>query len=496
MENLLAITLGTRDIQIRLSTLHHNEWQQEKNLIHHKKIEALSFPGYLPPGFADTFCLSQPRTAGELILEYYETLLPILHFPLLQPVVDFLKKKKIKLDHILLLCTDQKEEYNAGLVKPKDYQNDTLYFGEIVSRFLQGYLSLTKEQVEMYHVTKEVTNMDYLYTHFADKASRFFSIDPYEIDKIYLLPQGGIDHINQAFTLKLIQQFGEKVMQLQQAEAQEPKQLNFPRLFLNDLYRQRRLQHLHDFEFGLLADSIPKGYKELTVAKRLANWANLKLHLNYKELTSALQGLESKIEPDFINWLQNESKDSPLERLKTLWVMCYIQYQQGNMSDLIWRLFTIAENLFKILTEQLLGWPDTKDFYDGKARGGRNENWEKFLGVENVEILRKEGVFIDNPNRYAYKILFFHHYTKMMQDDTEEYGNYLQISAAIELMTLLRNKLAHEMRAVDVVEINYILSELRLNIKDLLEIIRNLLGIGNANFAIVIQDKIRPYLNQ
>lgn len=491
MKNLLAITLGTRDIQIRLSALHPNEWQQEKNLINHKTLEAHSFPGYLPPDFADTFCFSQPRTAGVLIVEKYETILPILHFPLLQPVVDFLKQKDITLDHILLLCTDQSEEFNAGLVKLKDYQNDTLYFGEIVARFLQEYLSLSKEQVEIYHVTKEVTNMDYLYTHFADKGSHFFSINPEEIEKIYLLPQGGIDHINQAFTLKLIQQFGEKVMQLQKAEGQEPKQLNFPRLFLNDLYRQRRLQHLHDFEFGLLAESINRGHKALSVVKRLAEWGDAKLHLRFDELPAILIATKPRLVPEFYNWLEAESRNTILLQLQGLTVMCMIQWQQGNMSDLLWRLFTLAENLFKTLLETEYGWPDTKDYYIPGPPVERNESWEVFLGKEMVELLQSKNIYISNPNRYAYQAI----YLKMAESKSQEQQELLQrIGAAINTLARMRNKLAHHMKPINALEMNKALLVMDFDIPQLFASIGSVINLPNPHFALKVQKELEPLL--
>jgi hypothetical protein len=492
MKNLLAITLGTRDIQIRLSALHPNEWQQDKNIIYHKIIEALTFPCYPPPGFEDTLCFSQPRTAGALILNNYEILLPILHFPLLKPVVDFLKNKAIPLHHILLLCTDQQEEYNAGRVKPKDYQNDTLFFGEIVARFLQAYLSLAQEQVEIYLVTKEVTNMDYLYTHFADKASKFFSVDPDEIDKIYLLPQGGIDHINQAFTLKLIQQFGERVMQLQQAEAQEPKQLNFPRLFLNDLYRQRRLQHLHDFEFGLLAENINPGHKALAVVRRLAQWADAKLHLRFAALPDILKQVQPRLkgEPELFQWLQEESRDTPTMRLQALTVMCMIQCQQGNMSDLLWRLFTLAENLFKVKLENDHGWPDTSKFYIPGPTIEKNEDWEAFLGEELVQVLISKNIYITNPNRFAYQAIYLH-----LNMQHPQYSTYERIINAINTLAGMRNKLAHHLKPVDADDVNKVLSKFNFNVPGLLENIGEIIGLQKPNFAHKIQYFIKPTLN-
>lgn len=491
MKNLLAITLGTRDIQIRLSALAEDVWQQEKTLINLKAIEGLRFTGYLPPGFEDTFCFSQPRMAGEVILKNYDTVLPALHFPLLQPAVDFLKNKNIGIHHILLLCTNQEEEFKAGLVKQKDYQNDTLYFAEIVSTFLKTYLSLSENQVEIYPVTKEVTNMDHLYTHFGKEGSRFFSLQPDDIDKIYLLPQGGIDHINQAFTLKLIQQFGEKVMQLQQAEGREPKQLNFPRLFLNDLYRQRRLQHLHDFEFGLLAESITKGHKALAVVKKLAEWADAKLHLRFDDLPPMLISLRTKVDTETYEWLKEESTNTPIKQLQALTVMCMIQWQQGNMSDLLWRLFTIAENLFKTLLEVEYGWRDTSEYFIPGPPPQKNEPWELFLGTEWVNLLQSKNIYITNPNRFAYQAV----YLALAEKNAKENQNELhQIVQAITNLAGMRNKLAHHMKPVNAFSINKALLPYNYDLPGFLENIGKITYMQFPHFAMKVQNIIEPVL--
>lgn len=492
MKIILAITLGTRDIQVKLSALEANGWMLDQTSkvkeVKQSSPGGLAFPGYLPEGFNDTFCFSQPRVAGRQILEHYDSIVPILHFPLLQPAVDFLVLGNNRPDFLFLLCTDQQEEFEAGKVKPKDYNNDTLYFAEVVAKYLQQYLQLDAKQTEIYKVSRSVTDMDYLYTHFAAQGSRLFSSLDAEIEKIYLLPQGGIDHINQAFTLKLIQQFGEKVMQLQQAEGQEPRQLSFPRLFLNDLYRQRRLQHLYDFEFGLLAQSINTSYKQLAVVRRLSLWADAKLHQRFNLLPDIITQITPRLQkndPELLGWLQLESQDTPLLRLQALTAMCKIQWLQRNITDMLWRLFTLAENLFKVLLEQILNWPDTDAFYRLGSTEAKNEAWENFLGEEYVRLLHEKEIYVSNPNRRAYQELYLYNLR-----GRPEYQQVQNICAVINALAGKRNKLAHYLKPVHEKEVNEVLQVYGWDVPAFLNNVATLINMPSPDFA----EKLQSYL--
>ena len=495
MKNFLAITLGTRDIQISLSALAANEWQfdPENKIISHDTISGLSFQVYLQQAFPDTCCFSSPRMAGEAIVKHYKEVLPILHFPLLQPVVDFLLEKNIAISYLFLLCTNQQTEYEQGVVKPKDYNNDTIYFAEIVAIYLQQYLQLQPNQVETFEVTKGVTDMDYLYKHFAGEQSPFFNFDANSIDKIYLLPQGGIDHINQSFTLKLIQQFGEKVMQLQQAEGAAPKQLNFPRLFLNDLYRQRRLQHLNDLAFGLLAENIPKGYKPLKVPRLLSIWCSEKLQLEFSQLLQYLIPLKEHLDSETFEWLEHESTDNALGRLQALLVMVRIRLQQKQYSDMLWRLFTLSENLYKYLAENAMQWRDTGALYQ-RDYSKENSAWVELLGTELAEWLRSRNIYLTNPNRRAYQAIYMRILDTDDASDQHTIELHQRVIDGLEAASGLRNKIAHELHAVNKIRIDKALRDTSLDLDSLLNDIALVLDVPEYDFAKRTRDLIIPYL--
>lgn len=497
MKNVLAITLGTRDIQIKLSALQPEIWEfythDKKMEVRHAAKSDLAFTVYVPQGFTDTCCFSQPRLAGELLMKYYDEMIPVLHFPLLQPVIDFLKTKGRKIDYVFLLCTNQQGGYNDGIVKQKDYHNDTLYFGEIVSRYFQQSIQLSVSDIEIYSVTEEVTNMDYLYTHFEKESSNFFQIDPDEIQLIYLLPQGGIDHINQAFNLKLIQRFGEKVQQLQQAEGQEPRQLNFPRLFLDDLYRQRRLQHLNDFEFGLLAQQIAKGNRPLKPARLLALWCNYKLHQQVNQLPNAAEVLRHFVREEVFEWLRQQSEPTILNQLKALFVMVRIQYNQQNYNDMLWRMFTLIENLYKYLAEESMGWADTSNCYL-PGNNERNEKWLSVLGAELAAEMDRNGIWLHNPNRKAYQYIFFRAKEASGIWDTKNAVLHAQVRDGLESVAVLRNKLAHEMKAVDKPTIENLLKSHHINLEMLLYNLGTVLQVEEYDFAHKTRDLIKAYL--
>lgn len=450
MKNVLAITLGTRDIQIKLSALQPEFWafirDDKKTEVRHSTNPHLAFPVYLSQGFTDTCCFSQPRVAGEILLQYYEEVLPILHFPLIQPVVDYLKGNGKKIDYLFLLSTNQQSEYDSGLVKPKDYNNDTLHFSKLVYRYLQQSLQLDNNNIEEYEVREQVTDIDYLYTHFERKSSTFFKLNPEEIANIYLLPQGGIDQINQAFTLKLIQRFGRKVVQLQIAEGREPKELNFPSLFLNDLNIQKVLKHLEDYDFGMITDDLWHDPEVL----RKANDAFLRLSLRHKETG------------------QSYSDD---EMLKDLYIAAKIAIlKHKNPNEFLWRLFTINENLFKLEIERLIG--NSREYYVASlGKNDFNKKWnERLLKLDSglVAYLQKKRIALNNPNRWAFKYMYSY-LTERNIIPKERVELRMRAGNKIELLAHERNNMYHNLGAISISQIDEIFKSKNYSIKTLFE---------------------------
>ena len=111
----------------------------------------------------------------------------------------------------------------------------------------------------MYPVTKDVTNIDLLYEYFAKELKDLFLLPFEEIRQIFLLPQGGIDQINTALTLKIIEHFKGKVTQLQNAENSEVIALDFPRRFIQNLNKHKVLELVKNYDFVTRQSLVPPG---------------------------------------------------------------------------------------------------------------------------------------------------------------------------------------------------------------------------------------------
>jgi hypothetical protein len=438
MKNILAITLGTRDVQIKISNIQHDAFFYDQKTIYHNSYPEIKLEGYIPEGFEDTFCLKTPRLSGKIIHDnsFFK---PLLHFPLIDPVLKFLKDKNITA--VFILYTDQESEYSKGLVKEKDYRNDTLYFSSIVSNHIKQVFQL--DYVDEYPVHEEVTNIDYLYTHFEKEGRKLFEIDVEEIDKIYLLPQGGIDQINQAFTLKLIQKFGGKVLQIQQAENKQPKVLNFPELFLDDLNKQKILKHLEDYDFALIDESLTNNNAII----KYAYYATNKLRLDYAK-NEAIQ-----IEGDL-----KEADDSFI-RCKDTYLQAKMYFKRKDIANYLIKLFTILENLYKSKCEPILG--STDEYYSNRFNKPElvNHKWINklndvdgllnFLETRYFDEKKKKPLFINNPHRLLFKFSYNFFVThKLITDSSTIANNLNHVNNTLELLKDERNQIVHNLYPV------------------------------------------------
>jgi hypothetical protein len=182
-----------------------------------------------------------------------------------------------------------------------------------------------------------------------------------------LLPQGGIDQINHAITLQLIQRFKHKVRLFQQPDGLAPTELSFTHAFLNDLNKQKILKHLEDFQFGLLSELLLEGFSEKDKIYNLAKYAYQKLNLNY---TAFPQGIEKKYKESISVWV----------RCKDLYISAKINFKVGDYGNYLWKLYTLYENLYRAKCEEYIG--ETQNFYHQKYDYDRtltNNEWIDFL---------------------------------------------------------------------------------------------------------------------
>lgn len=445
MKNIFIITLGTREVQLRKNKLtgHGFVVSSDEKEITHPDLPEMKLSVYKNQNFPDFYCCAEPRISGETILEYWDYLKKVVEFPLIEQARGTIIRDN-KIDDFVLVYTDQKDIDTTNKKSLGHFNSDTISFRNIFRRQLQEQHPDFPNNPDCdIAVTEKTADIDFQYKNFAITCKTLYEQEP-EIEQVFLLAQGGMDQINHALTLQLIQAFGSKMKLWQQAEGNEPRSLTFPFLFIQDLNKQKLIKHISDYDFGFINRSISTN----KVIVHLAQYAGARLQLKHDTVKCNIDYLQDKVDPDFYKMLQfdpTQVKDSL--RLQDLYFSSKISLLHDNYSDFVWRFFTIAENLFQVRLENDL--PNPKRFFNPNLSNNQtNEPWISSLikiSPELPDILRNKGIFLNNPNRKAMFEIFY--YTEEKKG-SNLLNNYKKIFNTMENMAVQRNKLAHNLQPV------------------------------------------------
>lgn len=478
MKNYLVITLGTREIQLPSHKIeeHNFEVLEEKGeKISNFFIQKISDPSIrievkLPSKeFPDFFTIS-PRTTGRIINENYSLFQPVIDFPIVRPAIEYLKQKNVSLDVIMLVYTDQEEAFKSGKVKLQNMENDSVYYADIISKLIKEDSFFVNTEIDQFAITDNVTDLGYQYDDF--KRINYFLLYPEEVKQVFLYPQGGIDQINQALTLRLIEIFEVKVKQLQKAEGSDFKELDFPSKFLGSLNKQKILKHLDDFQFGLLNEPLLEGLSTKDKIYNLSRYAYQKLNLNY---TAFPKGIDSKFKEPNSVWI----------RCKDLYLSAKICFKVGDYGNYLWKLFTIYENIYRSRCEEYIG--ETQIYYDPKFdRDSKsvNSSWHEFLQncvsnetqldgstlfeyVQSRKLGKNTPININNPNKLVFKHIYIFLFSTGIIHSNEATLNEKKILEDLDdsfyKLLNLRNKIAHNMAPVSYELLSNTLGKNKLN---------------------------------
>lgn len=498
MKNFIIITLGTSDVQVKLDLIEGSDFEIDGFVLRHKHKKVP--PINLAPNRDrnDTRLLSQCRVDGEIIMKAgIDTYLPVFDFPLTLPAIETIinKSPEHKIHKWLFVYTNQED--------PKHRVRDTLYVRQILSRKIELAFGASSADFIDFAVTEKVPDIDHQYIQFALKCRQFLETPENEVRQVILLAQGGIDQINQALTLQLTQAFKHKLRLYQKAEDQHPTHLEFPRLFLNDLNKQKINKHLDDYDFG----AIDKNLSSNKLVYHLAQYSSKRLNLQYDSVKVNTDIIE-KGTLSKLNNSQLSINDTSEYRLKDLYIATKIHYHQKKYSDFLWRLFTLGENLFKVQIEAVVGSVDhyRLTYKQLKDANGINVAWEQCLNKLDATLLselkqtknyKKQSIHVDNPNRWAfqalYKMLVDRHYIDHTQ---EEVNRYTTVGNAVEELASSRNDIAHKLGSVSLAEINRTLIDFKLGYssQSLLADLDQIFNITNFGIYDTIRDEIRELL--
>ena len=258
------------------------------------------------------------REGGAYILQFYEDFKNILQFPIVETLIEFINREGIK--HILFIVTDQTD--------PKHRTGDTLHYATILEKHFRQALDLGESiKFSTIEITENVRDLDFQYENFKKSLEPILNNQGTSEEKIYLFAQGGIDQINHALTLQLLQKYKSSVRIYQKPEDESLKEVLFPHLFLKDLNRQKIIKHLEDYDFGKAIDitlSEP-------VISQLCIYANNRLQLKTDTAFLMANNFGKKhlhiIGPDLV------------EQLKTNWKeLTFIEKNKIKIQDLIYSI--------------------------------------------------------------------------------------------------------------------------------------------------------------
>ncbi|MES2648157.1 MAG: hypothetical protein V4717_14875 [Bacteroidota bacterium] len=462
--NILVITLGTSDVQI--SSNLEDEFIVDNSTLKKKGLPDVHLK--TNRSYRDTYLLESPRNDGQLIFDNYPEFEKVLLFPLITPLLNLFRRNEELFQEVWWVYTDQQTER-------EHFKNtDTLYFKSILQKYFEARYS--NIHYYDYAITENVKDIDEQYKDFYRK-TLFISNRRADIDRIFLLPQGGIDQINHALTLQLIQMFKSKVSVYQNAELSEPVQLQFPNLFLNDLTKHNVIKHIRDFDFEKAQDLI-LGDKEISY---LASYASLRLNLLHHLID------EKKFPEEYeLHWFSlNEIKQRRV-KLEDLTYAFKIQMKQRKFSDALTKLFTVSENMFKQKIDEYSN-ENIASYYDNtlKMKVDVNLRWTNFiqtkLGNTYVNDLKDKKIDLSNPNAMAYSYLFRWLVSvgkiKIQIDDRE----IKLLNTVITDLRAKRNEINHHLGSITYEEINSIFSKRKISMEfffQLLDAIVQTSGFG------------------
>jgi hypothetical protein len=300
-KNIFIVTLGTREIQFPLEALKPNKFEIGENCKFVKKDD-LTIDTFLNTNYSDFICHSFPREAGELIVNNFEKFRNVISFPIIDKTINEISRES-KIDKIYFVFTNQQDLDLTNKNQSNNYKKDTLFYKEILKKMLVEKFFYSEDNFNEIEIKEKVTDIDFQYNEFAKKCKSLFD-EKENIDKIYLLPQGGIDQINHALTLQLIQAFGDKVVIWQQAENTEPKQLCFTNLFLRDLVKQQIIALIDEIEY-FAALKIMENYNSSKNLKKIVEFASYRKDFILNKAKNIANNY-GKNKPEFIKDFEQE----------------------------------------------------------------------------------------------------------------------------------------------------------------------------------------------
>lgn len=496
MKNVLVITIGNSDIQINKYPGHG--FVIEDLILKKESCGEIK----LRPNrnYNDYYLLLSSRNDGFVISKSYDQYKEILEFPLIEPLLTYFKKENKSFQEVWWVYTDQQKEVDHF------QSGDTLYYKQIIQKYFESnYQGVFYKD---YPITENVKDIDAQYIDFYSKALALIN-NTEPISNIFLLPQGGIDQINQALTLQLIQLFKDKVHVFQCAEKSEVVELMFPHLFLKDLTKKTRIKHLLDYDFDK-AGAISMSEDDDWIV-RLCKYATLRLNMKALEAFQLYNNISKKeqegLGEDLLQQIKREWNILSINEinrilLSDLIIHCKILFHQKKYNELLIKLFTVNENFFKIQFETSLSIKEDtlKEYYNPKLRDKDvNENWNYFLNSLHPSLLSyliENKIQLNNPNRKGYWFIYKFFMGEGIIENDIPINELEKFNYIFDNLAGLRNRVAHNLSGISEKEIRSNFLTKNVSVHHIFRILETMSGISDFGIFRPMQQKILAHYGQ
>jgi hypothetical protein len=347
--NFFVATIGKRDLQLKEDLLEKAGLTLQKKdnnwfVVHEETGTEVQIdtPGNNMANAVDRyFTLRSPRIGGEIIKDN-DAFKKACDFPIVRPVLDFIMGNGQNIDEVKLVYTDQKD------IK---YRNsDTLHFSGIMHEWINNKYNIP---VDEYGVSENLADIDFQYDdlkHKQSKADANLLPPENQVNQIFLLPQGGMDQINFPLTLRLIENYREKLQYIQKTEDEVIHVRNFPEKFIKNLTRNQAIELIKNGDF--------QGAKEILISETLqliCQFAIENITLNYPAAEQLTEHEKIKDLPFIKKYREivNGLSDSKFRQL-VVGISALYDFSKKEPNNLLWKLRTLGEILLLPEVEEYL----------------------------------------------------------------------------------------------------------------------------------------------
>lgn len=501
MKKALIITLGTRDVQIDpqaaqdAGRIIESTAPDGKKLLH---FRAAAGEQGLIEVFRDkdvhTFIPASPRFAGEALQQHFDECQPYLLFPMVEKLLHTLNLQASDTWDVLMVVTDQPTGKHSN--------RDTCNMAPLVQQWMSIKYPDAAWDFDTYTITEEVVNLDHQYRLFEQEASKLLE-DSEAYDEVVFFPQGGIDQINQALTLRLIEVFRDKLNLYQVQEGHEQAvRREFVNLFLKNIYRHQLIMLVKEYDFHTVLKESAYNSSAL-LSPELINLSKLAvvLHSNNEEIIgeylqpAILDYYKYKFPSIYGKLLEHYLPFSNAARNKLQYLISRLKYESGQLDDAVWRLYALGEIILKPIVEEYLGGKIQNEpipFIEFNRLLRRKQGLVEKLKTQK-QIAPKNGRHF----RPSYGVFSAIYISAMNENPELAKGHLQRIRARIKDVKDARDSLVHTGLGISIESINEALSEQNFTLKELYQLIAAFLGMSKDGLDIydLIKDEMLQQLD-